>query len=281
MKLSKKFEDYQRRLIESLRFFDSFCREHNIKYTVIDGTLLGAVRHKGMIPWDGDVDVALTPKELEKLKKAFERYDGRYYLNYIPNHIYVDKKRKHAFPTLTSKIVDKQCSSGIFGIDVFTIDFLGDDYEYAQETVKKYKQYYNWMRYTTSFHLPERYDEQTGFKAALVRALFPIASFVSRLITPIYEKSYLKFRKERIDNNDEDCKYFSIEPYLNRFGVEENRFLTDGYCDMPFEDFKVMVAKNYDVYLSVTYGNYMQLPPEDKRIPYPSEDFLLSCTFSN
>ena len=273
-------QQYQEQLLKALKFFDSLCRENGIKYTVLDGTLLGTIRHKGIIPWDGDIDVALTPSELEKLKRAFANYDGRYFLNYSPGHYYKVKGRIHDFPTLTCKIVDRKCSSGIFGIDVFTIDFLGDNLEYAQNTIAIYKKYYNLMRFTTSFHKPEHYSNIFGsFKSFMFNLAYPILKAVSVLLSPSFESSYCKFRRKRIDSNSETCKYFTIQPYLGRFGVNENTFLKDGYIDLPFEDMYVMVAKNYDVYLRGTYGDYMQLPPEDKRIPYPSQEALTSCIF--
>ena len=91
----------------------------------------------------------------------------------------------------------------------------------------------------------------------------------------------MKFRKRRIDCNNEDCKYFTIEPFLGRVGVLENSFLKEGYIDMPFEDMMAMVAKNYDAYLVPTYGDYMSMPPEEKRVPYPSEDLLMSCSWKD
>lgn len=271
-----EFLDYQNKLKEALSFFDKLCRENGINYTVLDGTLLGAVRHHGMIPWDGDVDVAVTPSEFRKLKEAFAKYDGRYYLNYVPNHFYKARNRKHDFPTLTAKIIDKKCSSGIFGIDVFTIDFLGDDYQYAQKTVEIYKRFYKFSKLATSFHIPE--GEMTP-KRLIAIILYPIFWLFSKIVTPYFERSFIRFREKRIDNNSEKCKYFTIQPYLNRFGIENNTFLEKGYIDLPFEDLLVKAAKNYDAYLKPTYGDYMQLPPEDKRVPYPSMEILTNCAF--
>ena len=273
---SIQFIEYQKKLIEILSFFDKFCRDNDIKYTVIDGTLIGAVRHKGLIPWDGDVDVALTPTEFAKLKRAFNNYSGKYYLNYLPNHTFQKRGRKHDFPTLTAKVIDKTCSSSIFGIDVFTIDFLGNDYEYAKKTIKIYKRFNSIIKYIVSIHIPEG----NIYKRTIAIILYPFTTILSKLFTPIVEQMYLNFRKRRIDNNKEDCKYFTIEPYLNRFGIEPNTILKDGYINMDFEDFQVMAVSNFDAYLIPTYGDYMMLPPENKRIPYPSEDILTKCKFS-
>lgn len=279
MEQSKLFKDYQERLMTILSFFDKLCRDNDIKYTVLDGTLLGTIRHQGMIPWDGDIDVALTPKELEKLKAVFEKYEGRYYLNYLPGHFYKQKGRIHNFPTLTAKIVDKRCNSDLYGIDVFTIDLLGDDLCKAKKLVKKYKWYAKMMRYTTSFHIPESFDVISRIKKGIILIFYPLVYLLSKTIAPIVESRYLKFRKNELDIYGDSCKYFTIQPYLGRFGIAENTFLKDGYTDMPFGNIKVMVAKGFEVYLKGTYGDYMQLPPEESRIPYPSEDILLKCVF--
>ena len=278
MEVNTAFKEYQERLMIILRFFDKLCRDNGINYTVLDGTLLGAVRHKGMIPWDGDVDVAVTPAELKKLIEVFDKYDGRYYLNCVPNHYYRSNRRRHDFPTLTAKIIDKKCSSGIFGIDVFTIDFLGDDYEFAKKTIALYKRYFKYASLTISFHIPEG---PMTLKKFLAIVLYPLLWPLAKVTTPFFERSFIKFREKRIDNNSEDCKYFTIQPYLNRFGIEENTFLKDGYVDMPFGDIQVKVAKNYDAYLVPTYGDYMKLPPEEKRVPYPSMDILTNSIFED
>ena len=278
MEQSKLFKEYQERLMTILSFFDKLCRDNGIKYTVLDGTLLGAVRHQGMIPWDGDVDVALTPKEFEKLKCVFEKEESRYYLNYLPNHFFRGNNRKHDFKDLTAKIIDKKCNNSIFGIDVFTIDFLGDDLNEALKTVKLYKRFYNMARLSLSFHIP---DGKITIKKIIAIVAYPILKLISILFTPYFLNRYLKFRADRIDNMAESSKYFTIEPYVGRFNVEHNDILDGGYIDMPFGDFKVMCVKNYDSYLKPTYGDYMKLPPIEKRIPYPSEEELISCVFED
>lgn len=281
MEHTNLFKDYQGRLMKILSFFDKLCRDNNIKYTVLDGTLLGAIRHQGMIPWDGDIDVALTPNEFQKLIKVFDNYNGRYYLNYIPGHFYKRKGRIHNFPTITAKIIDKRCNSDLYGIDIFTIDLLGDDEKKAINTLKKYKRYASIMRFTTSFHIPESYNNHFSFKRFFTILFYPIYYIFAKMFTPIIERSYIRFREKEIDCNSENCKYFTIQPYLNRFGIEKNTFLDGGYIDMPFGNLNVMVAKGYEVYLKGTYGDYMKLPPEDKRVPFPSEESLLECIFED
>ena len=280
MKNPELVEQYHKRLMDLFRFFDKVCRENNIKYSAEGGTLLGAVRDHGMIPWDADIDVVFTPSELEKFKKAFEKYESRYYFNYIPNHY---KGSRHKFIDVRAgRIVDKKCSDAIFGIDVFVIDYLGDDLEYAKKTMKIYQRYYDMGFFTTSFHLPAlRSNGKIRPKAVIARVLYPFFYICSKVLSPIYERSYMRFRKKRIDCNSENCKYITIEPFFGRFGIQENTFLKDGYFDLPFGDTKIMCTKNYDMFLSVVYGNYMKLPPIEARVPYPSEDMLTSCVFED
>ncbi|MCI9030965.1 MAG: LicD family protein [Clostridia bacterium] len=272
----KTFSEYQDLLLAMMYFIDDMCRRSGIKYTVIDGTLLGAVRDKNIIPWDGDIDIAMTHKELEKLKVAFDEYDGRYFLSYFPNHFY--KKKKH-YGLIHARVVDKKASNPLLCIDVFTIDFLGNDYEQALETVEEYKRLESKSVSSVSFHLPPVKKEKPfreNFRNVLLGAFYPVFWTVSKILTPGYVKKFTKFTKEKL-LFDEDSKYYTIEPYLGRFGVEENDILADGYIDLPFSTFKVMAVANYETYLIKTYGDYMRLPPPEKRVPYPSEKELLDC----
>lgn len=272
----EKFSDYQDILRAMMYFTDSFCRKNGIKYTVIDGTLLGAVRDGNIIPWDGDIDIAVTHKEFDKLKKAFESYNGRYYLSYFPDHFYTKGKY---YGLLHARIVDKKASNPMLCIDVFTIDFLGDDYDCALQTVKEYKRIDRMAEKSISFHLPpirKKKSFAANCRNFVIAILYPFFLLGSKILTPKFKKTYSKFIKEKI-SFDENSKYYTIEPYFGRFGVEENVILKNGYIDLQFSNYRVMAVANYETYLRKTYGDYMQLPPPEKRIPFPSEKELLDC----
>lgn len=272
----EKFSDYQDILLAMMYFTDGLCRKNGVEYTVMDGTFLGAVRNGGIIPWDGDIDIALTQKEFEKLKKAFENYSGRYYLSYFPNRFYT--KGKH-YGLIHARIIDKKASNPLLCIDVFTIDFLGNDYEKAIAAVEEYKRMEKAAQSSISFHLPpikKNKSFATNFRNLIIAILYPFFWLGSKILTPKFKKNYAKFIKEKISFG-EDSKYYTIEPYMGRFGVEENDILEKGYIDLPFSTFKVRAVANYETYLKKTYGDYMQLPPPEKRIPYPSEKELLNC----
>lgn len=272
----EKFSDYQDVLLAMMYFTDDICRKNGVKYTVMDGTLLGAVRDGNIIPWDGDVDIAVTHSEFEKLKTAFKNYKGRYYLSYFPDHFYTKGKY---YGLLHARIIDKKASNPMLCIDVFTIDFLGDDYEAALQTVEEYKRFDSLAERSISFHLPPVRKDKTfaaNLRNVLIALFYPFFWMGSKLLTPKFKKKYTRFIKEKI-SFDKDSKYYTVEPYIGRFGVEENDILKDGYIDLPFSTFKVMAVANYETYLRKTYGDYMTPPPLEKRVPYPSEKELLNC----
>lgn len=269
----KNFSEFQQILRAMTYFVDDFCRSNGINYTVIDGTLLGAVRGSDIIPWDGDVDIALTHTEFEKLKKAFESYNGRYCLSYFPDHFY--KKGKY-YGLIHARIIDKKATNPMLCIDVFTIDFLGDDYQKALRTVEEYKRFDREAEKSISFHLPpirKNKPFMVNCRNLIIAVLYPCFWLLSKMLTPKFKKNYSQFIKDKI-SFDESSKFYTIEPYFGRFGVEENDILKNGYIDLPFSTFKVMAVANYETYLKKTYGNYMQLPPPEKRVPYPSEKEL-------
>lgn len=270
-------KQYQSYLTAMLYFFDNICRKNDIKYTVIWGTLLGTVRDHGMIPWDGDVDVAMTRPEFEKLKKAFASYEGRFYLSYFPNH-YLKTGGKYGFHTVCAKMVDKKCTSPIFCIDILMLDFLGDDEEQAKEAVVQYEKMLRFEKASLSFHLPP-VAKKAAISSAVnmaVHLLHPVLFPISWLLRPIFIMKYQKFVDEYL-NYPETSKYVTILPYLGKLGTLENQLQNEHIVDMPFHNFKVMATANYDLLLRTTYGTYTELPPEDKRVPYPSEADLLNC----
>ncbi len=269
--------EYHQYLRGMLYFFDDLCRKNNIKYTILDGTLLGAVRNGGFIPWDGDVDVAVTWKQFKKLKSAFKKYNGRFYLNYAPSHFYKRKGFKRAFGSICAKVIDKKSDNQLFGIDVFTIDFLGDDLSYAEDTLKQYRMLACRAKASISFHLPSFSESKSLLRNLRIIPFFvfyPVLKLISMIYIPIWNRQYLKFVKERL-KYDENSRYYTIQPYLGRIGVLENDILSNGYMDIKFDNMTVMAVKNYDSYLVPTYHDYMKLPPEEKRIPFPSEKELM------
>ncbi len=263
------FDEYKEYLKAFLYFFDDFCRKNDIKYTVIAGTMLGTIRNKGLIPWDGDVDVALTRSEMVKLKKAFKNYHGRYHLNYPGNYYHKrDKEEQH---TYYCRIIDKKCPCPYFLIDVYYIDYLGDDYDKAREGVIKINKLEKKSVIGPMFHIPRVEKEKSLKKNAVALAmhlLHPILYPISWILTPIIDHKFKKLEDEYFSYGPES-KYEVVEVTVGRYPVKDNILMSKGISDYPFENYKVMCLNNYDPYLKTIYHDYMSLPPEDKRVPFP------------
>lgn len=271
----QSFKEYQNILKAMLCFFDSFCRTHGIQYTVCCGTMLGAVRHKDIIPWDGDIDIAMTRLEFNKLAEHFKSYSGRYYLCYLPNNS-IKQIKLTGFDSIHARMLDIKSNSSLLCIDIYTIDFLGDDYEHATKAVHLYKKFYKMAGAAISYHVPPRRNYNNIYQNTrnyLIRIFHPFLFVVSKLFTPIYNKAYIDFQDHYL-SFPSSSRYCTLIPYYLKLGVVDN-FYTK-VTDIKFGNFNVMILENYHRILTLSYGEYMTLPPVEKRKPYPSEQELLN-----
>ena len=265
----RNFEEYQEYMKAFLLFFDDFCRKNNISYSVFAGTMLGTIRNKGLIPWDGDIDVILTRKELMKLKSAFKHYHGRYHLNYPGN--FLAKRTKKEIHPYYCRIIDKKCRSPYFLIDVYTFDYLGNDKEKAIRGIKKLCRLEKRSIVGPLFHLPDIQRSKTikqNVLAIVCHVFHPLLYPISWLLTPFMNRAINKCEKEYF-SFDEDSIYEIVEPTFGRYSINKNILLKSGISDYPFENFSVMCINNYDHYLKTVYHDYMSLPPVEKRVPFP------------
>ena len=122
-------EEIQRALLDVMIIFDSYCRAHSLKYYLIGGSLLGAVRHKGFIPWDDDMDVGMERKEYERflefakkepLSCELKNYRCDNHCDYVITRLYIDKTRIDN-PIITHTLLDKRLY-----FDIFPLDYIPD-----------------------------------------------------------------------------------------------------------------------------------------------------------
>lgn len=270
MKIIKidNLKDYQKYLLCLLLFFHEFCKKNNIDYSLIDGTLLGAVRERKMIEWDDDVDVCLTRKNLEKLKKAFESYNGRYRLNCLPNQRF-SRKGKKDFLFIHHQLIDTKCSTQRYNIDIFTVDYLGDDLRLANKAIKKSRLFWKLSSIGPTFHLPSLKHSNSFGKNLLnltIIIFFPLAFCIHFILNRLIIRRYIIFEKKCLSFGEES-KYFTIEPFLGRFGISDDNIVGDGYSQVELNGNAFMAFAKYELYLKKTYGNYMVPPPVKERAP--------------
>lgn len=257
----KKIElkEQKKIMIELLEYFDKVCRENDIKYSLIGGSLIGAIRHKGIIPWDDDIDVILSKSEYLKLIQILENMnDSRYKLLTINNcrgynfpfPKLVDKRTFVVEPMLLNQIKEY----GIF-IDIFSYSNTSNSEKIRIKDFKKIKLLNSMMSRTK---LDFKND---GFKQNFLRLNKNILSKIIgyRNIIKFLNNIYNKY-----NNVDTDYVVSNWPVYNINKEVQKSKNIIE-YTDVEFENMKIMIFKNYDEILRTTFGDYMQLPPENQR----------------
>lgn len=253
------------KLLEMLKWFHGYCSENDLQYFLIGGSMLGAVRHEGFIPWDDDIDIGLPRPDYEKLLLITEgKVCGKYTLESMHSgkrdFIYPYAKLYDTTTTLV-EVSRYQIKRGVY-IDIFPFDGAGDDFELAEEQFAKVKRKYNQLLTLTCAINPER----KWYKnlAILLGRCASVFGF-----TP--QKVFKQIDALSRENSYEHSKYVAL--YVGNWGEKE--LIEKEYIGEPqlykFEDTNVYGVEGYDKYLSKLYGDYMTLPPVEKRMSHHPE----------
>lgn len=237
--------------------FDEFCKQHKLRYYLAGGTLLGAIRHKGFIPWDDDIDVCMPRPDYEKAIKLFGVLDNRYKLR--SNKIDDFSAPFAKLVDLNTRVVSKTSNSNIelnVWIDIFPVDGLPEKID----TVKKiYKRCY-FYRGMLDLCDSKCIDDKNILKRILKIILKPIALIIgSRWFVNKIEKIAMQYEYDT-------SKYVGIVTW-GLYGVGE-RMLKSEFekpIKVEFEGYKFPAFSCWDSYLRGLYKDYMQLPPIEKR----------------
>ena len=237
------------------------CDKNNIKYYMIAGTLLGAVRHKGFIPWDDDMDFAIMRSEYGRFLEACKTDLQD---QFLLQEMFIDDN--YALPMAKlllkgTKLVERTTASnkalkGIY-IDIFPYDSIPDD-----EALRK-----NHNRNT--YFLKRFFLAKQGYKIAekgqtLKTIVYTFLKFISLFVSKKYirNRSDKELRRFENDNTKKVAAIGGAYQY-NKESVERKWF--DETVELPFEGITLAAPKDYIEYLTYFYGDYMTPPPEDKR----------------
>ena len=255
---SKKIE------FDILCYFADFCDKHGLEYGLGFGTLLGAIRHKGFIPWDDDIDVVMNRNDYNKLIEIFNREKDEESPYYLVSPY--DKGGVHSFvkviDTRTIKREDgytyKHLELGI-DIDVFPVDGVPTDEKEFYLFYKKLVSVY------TKFNiLKESYHNKpiNNLKLFVKKALILLSCGSPKRLLKKAEKLHAQYPYE----SSEFVR--TIEgPYAEKGGkVEKTSY--EGTVLVDFEGRKFKAPKGYHEILTSIYGDYMQLPPIEQRITH-------------
>ncbi len=244
-----------------LRRFDEFCNEKELTYYVGYGTLLGAIRHNGFIPWDDDIDIMMPRDDYDKLLKySFIDDEKRYEI--------VSSKNRRGWPYPFAKCVDnntelieQQFNSGTIGvyIDLFPLDGLPSG-NIRRKIHMMYLYFWHYMLITLQ---KRELKGSSKLKTAVKYAVYPIAKLIGieRMVSHI-EKIGRKYSLLDADfvASQMICVYGGKECVKRDFYKHRERHA--------FQDFTVWIPSGYDGILKSLYHDYMKLPPEDRRITH-------------
>lgn len=257
-------EEIHEETLKLYKTIEKICDEIGINCFTIYGTLLGTVRHKGYIPWDDDFDIVMMRPDYDRFC-AWCKEQGEALLPYRLSNGFEDTDlgftisrfcdTRFRYETLNHKEVKKL---GLF-IDIYPYDGLGCDREEALQTMKDRIPYEKCLSVAYSKRM---FDFSQGVAFGLLRA-------VTFLCTRLISKKYLIHKIWEITTRHrfEDSTIVGLVIWgYNTVLFDKSWF--DEKVVMPFEDTTVYAPKGYEAFLTTFFGDYMQLPPEEKRKPY-------------
>lgn len=256
--------------LEILKDFQELCRKHNITYFAGGGTAIGAVRHHGMIPWDDDIDVNMHRDDYEQfLKYAKEEYSDRYtVMNTEEFGIYPlmsTRWMKKGTKFKEESLKDLDLDLGIF-LDIYCFDNVPDDNRKMMRQGRKVW-FLNKLMILKAVKSPVLYFG--GWKAKVVLMISALVHHTLNLLHISNSFLYSITKKELTRYNGEDTKrmayYFDPQPFTSVIYKKD----TFPVKEVPFEDTTICVGRRVDKYLKRRFGDYMTLPPEDKRHNHP------------
>ena len=252
--------------LEMLQEVDRICKKCNIRYNIIAGTLLGAVRHGGYIPWDDDADVAMLRKEYEKFRKACktELDITRFYFQDHRNTKgyrwgYGKLRRKNTL-FLREYQEHMPYEQGVF-IDIFPLDAVPDNY-----LLRSFKNFECFCVRKIFWSKVGKVAEKNFWKRQ-----------VYKVLDKIPEKDIFKYYHRMIRQaNKKKTRMVRILMFPtpnDEWGYYRNWY--ENSIDTEFEGVIFQGIKDYDSYLSFKFGNYMELPPMEKRKVHPVSDLKI------
>ena len=235
--------------------FDKICKENDLKYSLNAGTLIGAVRHKGFIPWDDDIDVMMPRDDYEKFVRLKNANDYDVMLPNI-NYLYPFAKMIRKNTLLIEEGRNEKI--GVF-IDIFPIDKYKTENE--KEIIKRTKKVINLIQLITCKTKTKKIFRRICRN--VIRTLLRFFYSKKRILKMINNfNDYLIDMSK--DGNFSCSLSWSENPPKNMYGVD----IFDSIIKLEFEKYDFSVISKYDLLLKSVYGNYMELPPVEARVPH-------------
>lgn len=251
------FDEIRQVELEILKDIAKFCDENNLKYFLGYGTLIGAIRHKGFIPWDDDIDIWMPRADYNKFLEIYNKKNSCYKV--ISPY---DKISRHSIAkvidTNTVKIEENiNYSNGYLGVDVdiFPLDGQPDEEKAYLKWYAKLQRHYKLFPYWI-YSKPD---------SLIKKIAYPILRLLSGGKENILEKTA---ELHRLYSYEDSTYVGAVESCHNFVNNHYKKEWFNDYILADFEDTKFKIPIGYDKILTKMYGDYMQLPPKEKQITH-------------
>lgn len=253
-------------LLEIYQEFAKICDRHGLRYSIAEGNAIGVFRHKGFVPWDDDIDVAMPRPDYEKFKEVAKQelppnlvvWDSRDEPSWRYTFGKVQEIRKDKVLEV-EKAVGRQQSNGLY-IDIFVFDGLPSGW--------LARKIYKWKVLSLGCILRFRNSRLVGqTRAGKIAWLYGCMLSFFWPNTRSAEKAMATLRRQVVSVPFEGASTIWRAGSTNRVTMEFPSSIWNGVSKFEFDEAVVPVFNGYDCYLRIQYGDYMKLPPKDKQVP--------------
>lgn len=249
-----------------MKRLDEICKQLGLRYTLTYGTMLGAIRHKGYIPWDDDLDIMLPRPDYDRLIRWCldnpEQLEP--YRLFTPETV---KDYPYMIPRLSDSRYEidtdneKSCGMGAF-VDIYPLDGIGNDPEEALATLRRR------ARWSSLYFLSTRLRCEKGMTKSWLKRLVKLPAFwVAKLLGKKFFGKRLLAIADKCDWENSKYAGCVIWDTETTTGMFEKAWF-ENTEPMEFQGERFQVSTGYHEILSKLYGDYMQLPPEEDRIAH-------------
>lgn len=262
----KTLHKLQKVELDILKDFIKICDENNLEYFGLAGTGIGVMRHKGFIPWDDDIDVGLLRDDYEKFLKIAEQ-------ELSDKYIVMNGRKNSNYPLMTTRLMKKgtkfreytlkdiDCELGIF-LDIYPLDYVSDcKFKFFKQGLKSFI----FSKLIILRSIPFPYVPYTGIKKKIVYVITGMAYGCLCLFGISKKWLHRMCEQAMIENNAEESSrvtfFGDTTPYMEMINLKDLFPLKK----MLFEDMYIKMPNNMDPYLTNLFGNYMEMPPVEKR----------------
>ena len=264
----EELKELQNKSIEMAKYFVDFCKKHDLTCYLCGGGCIGTIRHQGMIPWDDDLDFFMPRKDYEKMWRLWkkENKNSRYVLeksdeNHVDYNLFVTIRDKNT--TLIKPYQkDLDITHGV-ALDILPLD------GYPDKKLQRKMQCFWALVYSLycAQLVPQNHGKKVAMAGKIALGIVPWKK-ARHAIWNFAEKQMTKYDIEECKGITELC---SGPGYMKNWYPKE---AFDKAIFRPFEDGEMPIPVGYDDYLKIAFGDYMQMPPEEKRVGHHDALFM-------